>query len=104
MRRQLVWMLVLGFFVAFAAQDALASGTVEEVFVKGNARIEDGAILRAVETRPGEDYDPDQLSKDMEAIFDMGYFDDIRVETRANADGDKIVIFRVKEKPTLRLI
>ena len=104
MRRQLIWMLVLGFFVAFAAQDALASVTVEEVLVKGNARIEDDAILRVVETRPGDSYDPDQLSRDLEAIFDMGYFDDIRVETRSTADGNKVVIFRVKEKPTIRLI
>ena len=104
MRRQLIWMLVLGFFVAFAAQDALASVTVEEVLVKGNARIEDDAILRVVETRPGDSYDPDQLSRDLEAIFDMGYFDDIRVETRSNTDGGKVVIFRVKEKPTIRRI
>ena len=104
MRKQLIWMLMLVFVAAVAAQDALASVTVEEVLVKGNARIEDDAILRVVETRPGDSYDPDQLSRDLESIFDMGYFDDIRVETRSQADGNKVVIFRVKEKPTIRLI
>ncbi len=88
--------------VLVPAQDAAAS-VVEEVLVEGNQRIEDDAILRVVHTRPGDDYDPDALSRDLESIFEMGYFEDIRVEAREGDDG-KVVIFRVEEKPTIRSI
>ncbi|HMA84968.1 MAG TPA: outer membrane protein assembly factor BamA [Desulfosalsimonadaceae bacterium] len=77
--------------------------TVKDVQIKGNQRIEDDAILRVVETRPGDAYDEKQLSRDIESIFAMGYFDDIRVETETEPDG-KVVIFRVEEKPTIKLI
>jgi len=102
MQKQLVWSLA--FLVCLVSINGIASAvTVKDVQVKGNQRIEDDAILRVVETRPGDSYDEKQLSRDLEAIFSMGYFDDIRVETETQPDG-KIVIFKVKEKPTIRQI
>src|SRR6056297_2796844 len=102
MQKQLVWSLA--FLVCLVSINGIASAvTVKDVQVKGNQRIEDDAILRVVETRPGDSYDERQLSRDLEAIFSMGYFDDIRVETETQPDG-KIVIFKVKEKPTIRQI
>ncbi len=77
--------------------------TVKEIRVTGNQRIEADAIIRAVETRPGGIYDETRLSKDIEAIYNMGYFDDIRVEIVSEADGN-IVIFDVREKSTIREI
>ena len=99
--------LMLALFICFVfipvAGMAAASVTVKDVRIEGNERIEDDAILRVVETRAGESYDEAQLSRDLEAIFSMGYFEDIRVETEAQEDA-RIVIFRVTEKPTIRLI
>jgi len=102
MIKQLGWTLVLAVCMLAVIQAASAS-VVKDVLIEGNQRIEDDAILRVVDTRPGDAYDPDQLSRDLEAIFEMGYFDDIRVETQTGEDG-RLVIFRVKEKPTIRLI
>src|SRR6056297_3670287 len=102
MQKQLVWSLA--FLVCLVSINGIASAvTVKDVQVKGNQRIEDDAILRVVETRPGDAYDEKQLSRDIESIFAMVYFDDIRVETETEPDG-KVVIFRVEEKPTIKLI
>lgn len=88
---------------ALLLAQAASASVVEDVLVEGNQRIEDDAILRVVHTRPGDDYDPDALSRDLESIFEMGYFEDIRVASREGDDG-KVVIFSVEEKPTIRLI
>jgi len=73
------------------------------VEVTGNQRIEVDAIKRVVKTRPGDTYNLKSLSEDLKAIYAMGYFDDIRIETEELPDGNKVT-FHVKEKPTLRSV
>jgi outer membrane protein insertion porin family len=76
---------------------------VTEVRIQGNQRIESDAILRAIKTQKGGVFKPDALSKDLRAIYAMGYFDDVRVEVLPSGEG-KIAIFHIKEKPTIRHI
>jgi outer membrane protein insertion porin family len=76
---------------------------IEEVRIEGNKRIESDAILRQIQTKSGSIYKESQISADLKAIYKMGYFDDLRVETASGSRG-KIVIFHVKEKPTIRRI
>ncbi len=66
----------------------------------GNKRIDSGAIMRKITTRPGDLYDPIQLRKDLKAVFSMGYFDDVQIES-TDTDKGKAIIFRVKEKPVI---
>ncbi len=66
----------------------------------GNKRIDSGAIMRKITTRPGDIYDPAQLRKDLKAVFSMGYFDDVQIESTDTNKG-KAIIFRVKEKPVI---
>ena len=73
---------------------------IDSVLVKGNQRVESDAILAIVETRKGESLDFDKLDKDLRAIYAMGYFNDVRIETEDGAKG-KIVIFNVSEKPSI---
>ncbi len=73
------------------------------VEVTGNQRIEIDAIKRVVKTKPGDIYNLKSLSEDLKAIYAMGYFDDIQVESEALPDGNKVT-FKVKEKPTLRSV
>jgi outer membrane protein insertion porin family len=76
---------------------------VSEVIIEGNNRIEDEAIKRIIKTKPGDIYLAKSLSKDLKSVYAMGYFDDIRVEAEKGPDGN-VIIFRVKEKPTIRVI
>ncbi|MCU0598455.1 MAG: outer membrane protein assembly factor BamA [Desulfobacterales bacterium] len=95
------------FVLAFCLHAGMAfaeiAETVKDVRVTGNERIESDAILRVVQTRQGAPYDPALLSEDLKAIYAMGYFDDIRVSLEREPDGN-IVIYDVKEKPTIREI
>jgi outer membrane protein insertion porin family len=76
---------------------------VVSVEITGNKRIESDAIKRVIKTKPGDIYMPKRLSEDLKAVYAMGYFDDIRVEAENTPEGKKI-IFKVKEKPTIRVI
>jgi outer membrane protein insertion porin family len=73
---------------------------IDSLLVKGNQRVESDAILAIVESRKGESLDFDKLDKDLRAIYAMGYFNDVRIETEDGAKG-KIVIFTVSEKPSI---
>lgn len=91
--------------VFYCIHDAEAeeTGLIREVQVRGNQRIEDDAILRVTRSKAGDVYDEALLSEDLQAIYAMGWFDDVRVEAEKSPDGN-IVIFAVQEKPTIREI
>jgi outer membrane protein insertion porin family len=82
------------------AQDA---ALVQKLVVQGNQRIESDAILRVVKTKTGDPYNPALLSEDLQSIYAMGWFDDVRVEVEKQAIGHT-VIFVVTEKATIREI
>jgi len=73
---------------------------IDSVVVRGNQRVESDAILAIVESRKGESLDYEKLDKDLRAIYRMGYFRDVTIETEDGAKG-KIVIFNVVEKPSI---
>ena len=73
------------------------------VEVSGNQRIEADAIKRVIKTQPGDIYNLKNLSADLKAIYAMGYFDDIQIDTETRRDGI-IVTFKIKEKPTIRKV
>jgi outer membrane protein insertion porin family len=76
---------------------------ITQVEVQNNQRIEEDAILRVVRSKAGDIYNKAMLSEDLQSIYKMGWFDDVRVEVEKLPDGNK-VIFIVKEKPTIREI
>jgi outer membrane protein insertion porin family len=76
---------------------------VARVDIQGNSRIEADAVRRAIRTRPGDTFQAKALTRDMKAVFAMGYFDDVRIETDSGSEG-AVVTFAVKEKPTIRVI
>ncbi len=76
---------------------------ITQVLVTGNKRIEADAIEKAIRVKKGDVLRAGELAKDMKNIYKMGYFEDIRVEAEPG-DGGKVIIFHVKEKPTIRKI
>jgi len=73
---------------------------VESVQVKGNRRIEKEAILAVVRTEAGDVLDQERLDKDLRAVYKMGFFTDVKIETEDGPKG-KIVTFDVTEKPSI---
>lgn len=76
---------------------------VAKVEVSGNKRIEKDAIERIIKTKPGDVYLARSLSDDLKAVYAMGYFEDIRIESEDTSKG-KVITFNVTEKPTIHNI
>ena len=76
---------------------------VLDVIIKGNVRIEAEVVKRRIKTTPGDAYSEKQLADDLKSIYAMGYFDDVKITAEDKPDG-KVVIFEVKERPTVRNI
>ena len=70
---------------------------IASVEISGNTRIDTGAILRHIEIRAGDQYNPTRIRQDLKDIFKMGYFDDVSVDVHGSNKG-KEVTFLVKEK------
>ncbi|MBC8208562.1 MAG: outer membrane protein assembly factor BamA [Desulfobulbaceae bacterium] len=76
---------------------------IATVTISGNERIDPGAILRKVTSQTGDLYSQMTLRHDLKAIFDMGYFDDVRIRVEQGEQGKEIT-FEVDEKPVLAKI
>ena len=74
---------------------------IAKVLVKGNRRIETGAILNVVKLKAGEQLDTDKVDSDIHAIYNLGHFQDVRVETVKGEKG-AILTYIVVEKPIVR--
>ena len=89
--------------VLFCSASIGAEEKIFKVLVKGNRRIETGAILNVIKLKAGELLDPDKVDSDIHAIYNLGHFQDVRVETSKGEKGI-ILTYIVTEKPVVREI
>ncbi len=76
---------------------------VAAISPEGNERIDSGAILRKITTKPGDFYDPEQLRADLKSVFAMGYFDNVEIRAQ-DTDKGKEITFAVEEKPVIKKV
>jgi outer membrane protein insertion porin family len=98
----LMIILVLTFVLPVAAnpleQNKVASTNVSSIEVEGNKEIPTDLILGVVKTKAGDKLSNEQLSKDLNAISELGYFMEIEARFVQQINGMK-VIFVVVENP-----
>ena len=76
---------------------------VKGVEIRGNRRVPTDRIRSELQTRSGNSINLSTVSRDIRALYSLGYFDDVQFETENASDGP-IIIFSVKEKPLVRAI
>ncbi len=76
---------------------------VTEIVVHGNRRIPADSIRSRIFTKPGDVYDQAAIERDFNALWNTGYFEDIRFEREQTPKGWRLHIY-VKERPTIREI
>ncbi|MDJ0762908.1 MAG: outer membrane protein assembly factor BamA [Myxococcota bacterium] len=80
--------------------ESLRGKTVKEIDISGNRRVSSDDIRVNIGTRPGMAYDPNRVARDIQSLYDLGFFSDIRVN--AKLTGDEIFLdYTVKEKPAV---
>ena len=78
-------------------------GVIQDIRIHGNRRIPADTIKGRMFTHAGDVYDQAALERDFNALWNTGYFDDVRLE-REQTDKGWLIHVYVKEKPTIREI
>jgi outer membrane protein insertion porin family len=71
---------------------------VKSIEVRGNKRIEEPAIRGRLTLKPGDPYTSDAIRAQIRLIYEMGFFEDVQIETETSPAG-VAVVFVVREKP-----
>jgi outer membrane protein insertion porin family len=76
---------------------------VKSIRIQGNKRIEVPAIRGRISLKEGDRFSTEKIREQIRAIYQMGFFEDVRVETEPVAGG-VAVVFDVTEKPFITSI
>ncbi|MCF8085261.1 MAG: outer membrane protein assembly factor BamA [Desulfohalobiaceae bacterium] len=74
---------------------------IASVEVAGNERVDAEAVLQRIGTNEGDTYDPEQIDRDIQKLYESGFFRNISVRVRDTVSGKKIV-YDVQERPIIR--
>ena len=83
-----------------------SSPVIQRIEFVGNRRIRSETLRARIFSREGDPYNPDALRRDLQALWNTQYFEDIRLEEEDSTDrpNAKIVVWHLKERPTIRTI
>ncbi|MGH9327686.1 MAG: outer membrane protein assembly factor BamA [Terriglobia bacterium] len=77
---------------------------IDSIEFRGNRRIPESTLMARIFSRPGQAYSVNAIERDFMALWNTGYFDDIRAIAQDDPDGNKTIIFYVREKKLVRSI
>ncbi len=77
-----------------------ANNIITKIEVKGNNLISDSEILSQVKVQIGDSVYQEKLQQDMQGIYNLGYFNNIKVHFQNHQNGINL-IFQVFENPVL---
>ncbi|MGA2004254.1 MAG: outer membrane protein assembly factor BamA, partial [Terriglobales bacterium] len=95
----LISLLLLVLAASSAGQQDLVVG----IQIHGNRRIPAETVKARIFTKVGDVYDTAALERDFNALWNTGYFEDVRFEREQSAKGWILHIY-LKERPTIREI
>jgi outer membrane protein insertion porin family len=92
------------FSSAFAAPrditDTLVAQNITSIEVKGLKRIEKDAVIGKIATKVGTPLSRETLRSDTQALFNMGFFDDISMDAEKDGEGVKLTL-SIRERPVI---
>jgi len=103
-RLYLRWLVAFLFCVALSVSFSARAQAVEvvaDIVVEGVRLIEPEAVLAHMQIKPGDAFDPELLDIDLRALWDTGFFQDIKIEIERTPEG-LILIVKLKENPRVR--
>ncbi len=89
------------------AEDAPATSApspqIREIVVTGTRMVEEATVRARIGSRDGSPYDADQVSKDVRALYELGSFEDVKVDAESFEGGMRLT-FRLTERPLLNAL
>lgn len=79
------------------------SNVIEDVVVRGNGRVEADAIIGIIKSKRGSELSDAVVREDMETLYNLGYFSDLRFFRKPTQAG-VILVIQVAEKPAITAV
>ena len=95
--------VLLAFSAVLPPRAGAARFPILGIRVEGANRVGTDTILRVMESRVGEEFDPAKIRADVKAIYRMGYFSDVKIDAKDEPGGLRLVVL-VVEKPIVSSI
>lgn len=76
---------------------------IREIRIVGNKNVETKKILKASDLKKGDEYSEEAVSKGLQNIYDLGFFDNIAIEV-SEVERGVAVTYIVTEKPLVKRI
>lgn len=103
-RRQII---LIGFLTAlfilsslsFVQAQANNQGKITAIVVQGNENISMDLLISQIASNLGDVFSKENMEKDMKAVYDLGYFKDVRIKLESFRDGYKVVFVVVENLP-----
>ncbi|MBC7319986.1 BamA/TamA family outer membrane protein [bacterium] len=79
----------------------IGEGRISKIVLEGNQKTKDYVILREMETKVGDILNKNKIQKDLQKIFNLGYFSDVNADIRsAETPGEIVLTIKVVEQLT----
>jgi len=74
-------------------------GKITAIVVQGNENISLDLIISQIASNLGDVFSKESIEKDMKAVYDLGYFKDVKIKLESFRDGYKVVFEVVENLP-----
>jgi len=74
-------------------------GKITAIVVQGNESISKDLIISQIASNLGDVFSKENIEKDMKAIYDLGYFKDVKIKLESFREGYKVVFEVVENLP-----
>jgi outer membrane protein insertion porin family len=65
---------------------------IEEIKIRGNEVTKDKVIRRMLKIKPGDPFDSDAINRSRMAVYNLGYFENVGVDTQPGSEMDKLIL------------
>ena len=80
----------------------LPAGTIAALRFEGLRRVEAEAVRRVLRQQRGDIFEPGKTAEDMNAIWALGFFEDIRLSLEVLPEGQYVYVVQLRERPVIR--
>ncbi|MGB2783324.1 MAG: BamA/TamA family outer membrane protein [Atribacterota bacterium] len=74
-------------------------GKITAIVVEGNESISKDLIISQIASNLGDIFSKENIEKDMRAVYDLGYFKDVKIKLESFRDGYKVVFEVIENLP-----
>ena len=74
-------------------------GKITAIVVQGNESISMDLIISQIASNLGDVFSKENIEKDMKAVYDLGYFKDVKIKLESFRDGYKVVFEVIENLP-----